>query len=126
MKIDFQSRGDFKKLDSWLRSVASRDPTPALKRIAEDGVTSLKNSTPKDTGETANGWESRIERTPQGADISWVNVAHPDLSVNVAMIIDQGHGTRNGGYVQPRPFIKESMDNIWKTASDKIEKELIR
>lgn len=126
MKIDFESRGDFKKLDAWLKSVANRDPTPALKKIAEDGIKSLSANTPKDTGETSNGWTSEIEKTNEGANINWTNKAHPELSVNVAKIIDQGHGTRNGGYVPPNPYIQKSMDGVWKTAGDDIEKELIR
>lgn len=125
MKVSFESKGDFEKLSAWLDGVANKDVSPALLQIAKEGQLSLSSNTPKDTGETAAGWTAEITTKGQESEVAWKNVAHPGLTVNLAKLIDQGHGTGTGGYVPPKPYIVSSMDSVWKTAGDKIVKELI-
>ncbi len=82
-------------------------------------------NTPRDTGATASGWDYNVETKNGVSEVSWVNNAHPHTSANVAVLIDKGHGTRNGGYVTPQPFISRSMDDVFKDVGDRISKELI-
>lgn len=126
MNITFESKGDFEKLSAWLDSVSNNTPDSALRQIAKEGEQMLASNTPRDTGETATGWVAEITSKKSISEISWTNKAHPDLEVNLAKLIDQGYGTGTGGYVQPRPFIQKSMDSVWKTAGDKVAKELIK
>ncbi len=126
MKLTFESKGDFDKTLAWLSRVVNRAPTKTLQQIARDGERALSANTPRDTGETASSWVSEITSRNNVSEISWMNTAHPEANVNVAKIIDQGHGTRTGGFVQPRPYIQKAMDDVWKSASDKIAKELIK
>lgn len=126
MKVKFESKGSWDKTLSWLSRASSRAPTTALTRIAENGIQQLKSNTPKDTGATASGWDAEVTIGRNKSEVSWYNRAHPEAGVNVAKIIDQGHGTRNGGYVPPRPYIQSSMDKVFKDASNMVAKEMIK
>lgn len=124
MKIRYETKGDFKRTQSWLNRISRNETIEGFGRLAEEGTKRLSSNTPKDTGVTAMGWRDQVNKTKDGIEIVWTNVAHPEASVNIAKIIDIGHGTRNGGYVPPRPYIKSSMQPIWDMV-DKMVRELI-
>lgn len=126
LKISYTSKGDFDNALKWLSDVPKKSPTPVIDSIAEDGVKQLQTNTPRDTGMTSAGWFAEVKMTTKGLDIIWKNRAHPELNVNLAKLIELGHGTRNGGYVSPRPYIKQSMDSVFKTAGDKLAGELYK
>lgn len=126
MKVTFEGKGDFSNAEAWLKDISTRSPSMALNQIAREGEGSLSSNTPKDTGATASGWKANVTSKGSISEVAWINTAHPGLNVSVAKLIDQGHGTRNGGYVQPRPYIKQAMDKIWKDAGDKIAKEMVK
>lgn len=124
MGISFDSKGDFSGSLAWLDDIVNRDPTQSLQAIGAEGVKLLSSATPKDTGETASGWNYKIERSGASSEIAWVNNAHPETNVNLAVLIDKGHGTRNGGYVAPKPYIEKSIKPVFDTAADRLFKEL--
>ena len=124
MKISFESKGNFDNLSAWLNRVSNKSPSGALNSIANEGVKSLSASTPKDTGETASGWNAKVTTNGDVSEIAWTNNAHPELSVNLAKLIDLGHGTGTGGYVAPKPYIKNAMTPVWSNV-DKVVKEMI-
>jgi hypothetical protein len=126
MKISFDSKGDFNNIGSWLNKVVNHNPINVANQIASEGKRNLASGTPRDTGETASGWVSEITTNGDITEIAWKNNAHPGATVNVAKLIETGHGTGTGGYVPPRPYIKDAMNPIWKTAGDKVVKELIK
>lgn len=126
MKISFESKGDFNGVRSWLKGLVSHDPTAVINQIARDGERSLSSNTPRETGATAAGWKAEIKRNGKQTEIAWVNNAHPELQVNLAKLIELGHGTGTGGYVQPRPYIKRSMDSVFNNAGDKIAREVFK
>lgn len=126
MRIKFQSVGDFEASLKWLNEASTKAPENAIRDIASAGTSALRSATPiGETGETANGWEPLIEKTQKGVDISFINTAHPESSVNVAKLIETGHATGNGGYVPPRPYIRQAMDSVFESGTDKITKEMI-
>lgn len=126
MKISFESKGDFEGIRKWLSDVSKRNPSAVLNQIANEGERSLASNTPRETGETASRWKSKITTKGNVAEIAWTNDAHPEAEVNIAKLIDLGHGTGTGGYVPPRPYIKRSMDSVFNTAGDKVAKEMIK
>lgn len=126
LRVSFTSKGDFENALRWLKETPNKKPDSIAKQIASDGVTSLRTNTPKDTGETASGWKSEVKMTAKGLEIIWTNNAHPELKVNLAKLIELGHGTKNGGYVSPRPYIKQSMDSVFKSAGDKLAGEMFK
>lgn len=126
MKISFDSKGDFDVVRGWLKRVSNSNPSVVLNKVASEGVKSLSANTPKDTGETAAGWTADVVTKGDITEISWKNTAHPESSVNVAKLIELGHGTGTGGYVPPQPYIKDAMKPIWEEVDNKVVKELIK
>lgn len=126
MRITVESKGDFKKVNAWLAGVINRSPVPELRRVASEGERSLASNTPRNTGETASSWVSQITTYRGNSVIEWMNVAHPEALVNIARMIDRGHGTGTGGYVPPRPYISKAMRSVWNNSGDKLAKELFR
>lgn len=125
MNINFDSIGDFEKTKTWLKKVSQGVPTKSLKTIGEEGVEALRRATPVGaTGETSNGWKMIITTDSKGAELSFVNNAHPETSANVAVLIDTGHGTRNGGYVPARPYIRQAIRPVLEKAGDLVLKEM--
>lgn len=116
MRIRFESKGNFNNAMSWLKQKSTQNPSRVLSPIAKQGTRSLAAGTPRDTGATASGWVEEITTKGDVTEIVWKNVAHPGTSVNIAKIIDLGHGTGTGGYVPPRPYIKQSMKPVWSSA----------
>ena len=126
MKLTFEIKEEFDDILSWLKRVASSNPTNALKQIAGEGTRSLASHTPRETGETAAGWTAKITTKGNISEIDWTNNAHPEAGVNIAKIIELGHGTGTGGYVSPRPYIKQAMDPVFNKAGDAVVKEMIK
>ena len=124
MNISFQSRGGFDNVESWLKGISKNNPSTIINQIARDGTRALSANTPKATGETANGWFAEVTTDGGKSEIAWKNRAHPESSVNLAKLIDLGHGTGTGGYVAPNPYIEKTMDSIWKDASKKLSEGL--
>lgn len=125
MRVSFDTKGDFRNAEAWLKKVASIGTSNAVNQIARQGVQSLASSTPKNTGETAAGWTSKVTTSGDVSEVVWMNKAHPEASVNLAKLIDSGHGTGTGGYVPPRPYIKAAMTPVWRN-TDRIIRELIK
>ena len=126
MKVTFESKGDFNKVTSWLNTVTNRNPSTVMNQIANEGTRRLAAGTPKDTGATASGWKEIVTTKGNVTEIAWVNTAHPNAGVNVAKIIELGHGTRTGGYVPPKPYIKQAMNPLFNSVGDKVVKEMIK
>lgn len=119
MQIKFESKGGFDNVLKWINKTSNIQHM--VNDIAEYGKNRLTVETPENTGETASGWEHDIITKQNSIEIAWKNVAHPESEVNVAKLIELGHGTGTGGYVQPRPYIKQAMEPVWKKLDNEIE-----
>lgn len=116
--IRINARGDFKRTDKFFNRLLNFLKVQRLKYYAEQGVKVLSEATPKDTGLTAASWSYEIEKTPTGLNIRWLN-SNIQGGVNIAVILQYGHGTRNGGYVQGRDYINPALRPIFdKMAKD--------
>ena len=121
MGVEFAQKGDFKNAMKWLDAGRSLNNAESiLRKYGNSGVAALRNATPKDSGETAYGWEYRIEKSQNGVELLFVNNAHPELSVNLALLIQLGHATRNGGYVPPVNYIRPALMPILKAAGEEL------
>ena len=123
--ISFNQKGNFNKterfLDNGLRFSASI--RTILDRYGQLGTASLAAATPVDTGLTASQWSYEINKTSTGFSISWLNSNVKD-GVPVVILLQYGHGTRNGAYVQGRDFINPSIRPIFYMIADSIWKEV--
>lgn len=123
MKISLSSSGDTKKLDKFLKKMKQETYLKILDRYAQEGVKLLSNATPKDSGKTASSWSYEVENSKGEYTIYWRN-DNVNKGVNIALILQTGHGTRNGGYVVGRDYINPAMrpafDMIAKAAWEEI------
>lgn len=126
MNISFTTKGDFDNVTRWLKEKSNNDIFKELDSVARDGTSKLSSATPRNTGETASGWDSKITKKGDVAEIAWTNHAHPEAGINIAKIIELGHGTGTGGYVPPIPYIKNAMEPVWKNMENKVTKELLK
>lgn len=126
MQISMSTTGNFDKTTLWLRKMQTRTPVSRMNRIGENVKSALEAATPKRTGETASGWRYRVEKTKHGYQLYWFNIAHPETEANVAKLINYGHGTKNGGYVQPNPFIAPAVNGLIAAGARELGKEMVK
>lgn len=125
MKLTITSKGEFNAVRGWIAGVINRSPNEAMRQVGVAGDSALASNTPKDTGETAAGWTHDITVYRGKTDLSWMNLSHPHLSINLAKAIELGHGTGTGGYVPPNPYIENSMHGVFNM-TDGLVKELLK
>lgn len=116
--ITFRQKGDFSKLNRYFKRVKEVVKVGDLDRIGREGVQALSSATPRDTGLTATSWEYSIERSSNRVSINFNNT-NIQNGVPIAIILQYGHGTRNGGYVQGRDYINPAIQPIF----DKLAKD---
>lgn len=121
--ITFTHKGDFSKTNRFLERALEVAKLGVLDKYGQEGIEALKNSTPIDSGNTANSWEYEIHRSSDSTTISWYNT-NENKGVNIAVILQYGHGTRNGGYVKGRDFVNPAMQPLFDKIADEAWKEL--
>ena len=117
--------GDFNNVDKFFKKVINPNYLSILEKYAREGVIALSLATPVDTGLTATSWNYEIASSGDSFTIAWTN-SHIVDGVPIAIILQYGHGTRNGGYVQGRDYInpatllvvKELADSAWKEVTN--------
>lgn len=121
--ITFKHRGNLSKTSSFLAKMARVDYRTKLEKYGKMGVEALASATPVDTGKTASSWEYEIAETNTGYRIYWKNKNVVD-GVCIAVILQFGHGTRNGGYVVGRDYINPAMKKTFDGIADSAWKEV--
>lgn len=119
--IRFRHRGDFSKTSRYLERIKNAVGRSDLDKYGRAGVAALMSATPVESGETANSWYYEIERGNSFARIVFLN-SHVNKGVPIAIILQYGHGTGTGGYVQGRDYINpaiqpvfdEIVENLWR------------
>lgn len=117
------SKGGFLNLENFLRR-KTKDPTSILEYYGQAGVDVLSAATPVDTGLTASSWYYEIEKTKGGWNLTWNN-SNIQNGIPIALLIQMGHGTKSGGWVQGIDYINPALQEIFKRFSIDIGKELI-
>lgn len=125
--ISIRQRGSFKKTEKFLKKSFGRNYLGVLEKYAQQGVSNLSANTPIDSGITAVSWSYEIIQNEGESNISivWKN-SNINNGVNIAIILQYGHGTRNGGYVQGRDYINPSLRPIFDKMADAAWKEVTR
>lgn len=120
--ITFRQEGDFSKLTSFLEKSKELFNAGILNKYGRKGVEALAAATPIDSGETANSWYYRIENKNGSAAIVFYN-SHIQNGVPIAIILQYGHGTRNGGWVEGRDYINPALQPIFDELAKEAWKE---
>lgn len=117
--ISFRHKGDFAKLTRYLEKMKRSARVSILDKYGKAGVAALMSATPVDTGLTAKSWYYKLEVTKSSAKMMFCN-SNIQNGVPIAIILQYGHGTRNGGWVEGRDYINPALqpvfDNIVKEA----------
>ena len=117
MSFSFTSSGDFKKTEKFLKSLSEQDNFKTLDRFGRQGVAVLSAATPVDSGETAASWYYEITRTKSSWTITFNN-SHMVGGVPLAILLQYGHGTGTGGYVQGRDYINPAIQPVFDRIAD--------
>nr|DAQ46675.1 MAG TPA: type I neck protein [Caudoviricetes sp.] len=123
--IEMRQSGDFKKNLTFLTNLRKKSIRPILEKYGQKGVEALAEATPKATGKTAASWSYEIKMEKTGAVLSWKNANIVD-GVPIAVILQYGHGTRNGGYVQGVDYINPAMKPVFDAIRDELWKEVTK
>lgn len=126
MKINFEHKGNFNKLERFLtRAFKFKFVIKTiLDRYGKLGVEALRNATPKDSGKTADSWTYEVAENNGSYEIVWSNTNVVDDWANVAILLQYGHATRNGGYVKGIDYINPAIEGIFKRMADEAWKEV--
>lgn len=123
--IKFNQKGDFKKLSHFL-SDKKDIKIRGLEQYAAEGVKALSLATPVNSGETASSWSYEIKDDGETTTIEFHN-SNIKNGFPVAIMLQYGHGTGTGGYVQGRDYINPVIrplfdkiaENAWKEVTKK-------
>lgn len=123
--ISFRQKGDFSKLNRYLERVKEAARLSILDKYGREGVAALSSATPVDTGETANSWFYKIEHNNRSARIVFCN-SHINEGVPIAIILQYGHGTGTGGWVEGIDYINPAIQPIFNKIVDAAWKEVTK
>ena len=121
--ISFRQKGDFSKLTKFLERAKETVYLGDLNKYGRQGVAALASATPIDSGETAESWYYEIENTKESATITFYN-SNVQNGVPIAIILQYGHGTRNGGWVEGRDYINPAIQPIFDQIVDDAWREV--
>lgn len=124
--IKVTMKGNFNKTKTFLEKLYSREFYDKLERYAIEGLNALKKSTPVDTGVTRDSWIYAIEINDKHALIAWDNLNKTEDGVPIVVLIQYGHGTGTGGYVQGRDFINSAISPTFDRIVEMLEQEVKR
>ena len=110
--ITVKSKGDYSKVTRYLERVNKAAKISVLDKYGEEGVAALSSATPVDSGKTASSWEYEVAHEQGRATITFTN-SNINRGVPIAIILQYGHGTGTGGWVQGRDYINPAIQPIF-------------
>lgn len=119
--ITFESSGSWGKTDSFLAAIRNKKIYAALDRYGKQGVSALASATPVETGVSAQSWSYKVEHASGQESITWYN-SHTHGGLPIVVLLQYGHGTGTGGYVQGRDFINPALRPIFDKIADEVWK----
>lgn len=120
--VSFESSGTFSKTEGFLKRLSKRDIFNELDHFGRMGVEALASATPTDTGVTAASWGYEVHKTRGSYSITWTNTHVDEQGTAVVILLDIGHGTGTGGYVQGLNFIDPAIRPIFDAIADSVWK----
>lgn len=122
--ISITATGSFQNIEAFLKRVAKVDIASILDVNGQLGVSALSSATPFQTGLTAHSWGYEVSSSGGIYSITWTN-SDIENGFPVAIMLQYGHGTGTGGYVQGidyinpalRPIFDKIADDVWKAVT---------
>lgn len=125
MEISFNHKGDFSKLNRYLVQAKKSVKTHDLDKFGREGVAALAAATPVDSGLTASSWYYEIQ-TKNGSTTITFNNSNIQNGVPIAIILQYGHATRNGGWVEGRDYINPTIQPLFDKIAEQAWKEVTK
>lgn len=123
--ISFRQKGDFSKLTRYLERVKEAAKIGILDKYGKEGVAALASATPTETGKTASSWYYEIEHQNGSAKITFNN-SNINKGIPIAIILQYGHGTGTGGWVQGRDYINPAIQPLFDRIAEEAWKEVTK
>lgn len=123
--ISFRQKGDFKSITSFLEKSKNSINVGLLDKYGKEGVSALSSATPVDTGLTAKSWHYKVSSNNGKASISFYN-SNIQNGVPIAIILQYGHATRNGGWVQGRDYVNPAIRPVFDKLADSAWREVTK
>lgn len=123
--ITFRQKGDFSKASRYLERLKEAAKFGVLDKYGREGVAALASATPTETGLTASSWTYEIERKGSSVSIVYKN-SNINKGVPIAVILQYGHGTGTGGWVQGRDYINPAIQPVFDRIADEAWKEVTK
>lgn len=123
--IEITQKGNFDHTERYLNRLKSDQLSAVLNRYGSLGVAALSNATPRESGRTAGSWYYTVVSRTGYYSIRWHN-SHVEDGVPIAIILQYGHGTRTGGYVEGRDYIMPAMRSIFEQMAAEAWKEVTK
>ena len=123
--IVVEAKGNFDNTEKLLKRIKNRDYLKVLDKFGQQGVTALSGATPTRSGKTASSWDYEVLVSGGSITIQWTN-SNINNGVSIAIILQYGHGTRNGGYVVGRDYINPAMRPLFDKMADEAWKAVIK
>ena len=121
--INIRQKGDFKNLSSFLEKTKEKLNIGLLDKYGREGVAALQAATPKDTGKTSESWYYKIERKNGSVSLTFHN-SNQNKGVPIAILLQYGHATGNGGYVEGVDYINPALRPIFDKIAEEAWKEV--
>lgn len=122
--IELDISGSWESTSAWLQQLSRRQMFNALSKYGEAGVSALSAATPVKTGVTAQAWSYEVIISADSAEIIWKNTAKEN-GYPVAIMLQYGHGTGTGGWVQGRDYINPAAKPVMDKIADDVWKAVI-
>ena len=123
--ISFRQKGDFSKLNRFLERAKRAARLSILDKYGREGVAALASATPIDSGETANSWYYETKHDNGAATITFLN-SNINEGVPIAIILQYGHGTGTGGWVEGRDYINPAIQPVFDKIVEEAWKEVTK
>lgn len=123
--ITIESQGEWKLTRNWFDRMTKLDLALIMNQFGKEGVSALASATPSKSGLTSKSWNYEVTRKGNNWKITWTN-SNVNKGANIAVLIQYGHGTRNGGYVVGRDYINPAIRPVFDKIAQKAWKEVTR
>ena len=123
--IRYRQKGNFNKTLTFLGKAKQVFNTSILDKYGQLGVAALSSATPVDSGKTANSWNYTIEQKKDSVTIAFNNT-NIQNGVPIAIVLQYGHGTKNGGWVEGRDYINPALQPILDNLVDEVWREVTK
>ena len=123
--VRFRQKGDFSKLSRFLERAKEAVKLGDLDKYGREGVKALRSATPMDSGLTAESWYYKINRREGSVSISFHN-SNRNKGVLIAIILQYGHGTGTGGWVEGQDYINPSIKPLFNKIAEDAWKEVTK